>query len=379
MKKGNLLIVFILIIGLAAIVGSIAFLTSTSIKSAGYLIKNDKAFYIAEAGLEKAIWNFNTGIGSSWRTSGSTESFGGGSYTMRVADAPNGDVIITAEGSYQGRTRSLQIRYQQYSDAFDYAVYSIQDLSLGNNTTISGDIFVDGDVEIKNNAEVVDGVVVTTEGHSVTGGGSWIPGTPPDPLPTPPTLDTTFYDNEIATALASGTVNYNYSGTLNLAGGTIYASNDINIDGTIIGPGSLVAGNNITIDNSTAIGSNILLICQNVLDINNNCTIAADTTLFATNQVTLHNNVVGTEIIILTPSIVDINNNVTITGFIFSGQLTLSNNVVFSGSIQTGGFSADNTIGNNSSITYDPSYLPDVLPPGLDVGYSLAEDSWKEL
>lgn len=75
---------------LAAIVGVFLSMISIQTKAGGYDIVSHKALWLAEAGLEKAIWNLKTpvaggGQGEDWTTLGATESLGGGSYTMVVA------------------------------------------------------------------------------------------------------------------------------------------------------------------------------------------------------------------------------------------------------------------------------------------------------
>ena len=89
-RKGVVLILtFIIMTTLTAIV--VAFLSMTSIqtKGAGYDIASHKAIWLAEAGLQKAIWNLKTPVGSGgqgedWTTAGTTETLGNGSYTMVV-------------------------------------------------------------------------------------------------------------------------------------------------------------------------------------------------------------------------------------------------------------------------------------------------------
>lgn len=383
-KKGNLLITFILIVSLAAVVGSISYLTAISIKTTRYVLDRQKAFYIAEAGLEKAIWYFKTpigdgGKGEDWRTTGSTESFSEGSYTFYVGGAIGGDVTITSEGTYQGKTRTIQVRYHQYSPGYDYAVFSRQNIQLKNNATVYGDIFADGDVDVAVKAKVLNGVIITTEGHVVTGSGVYTIGTMPDPIPTTPIIDTTYYYTEIATALASSTVDYTYNGSLNLAGSTIYANNNINIEGTIIGPGALVAGNDIYITGTTTIGQDIEFIAGHDLEFENGCAIDDDNNMFADNRIYMNNNINGDKLTIICSHEVEIRNNSIVTGLIFAGQLSLYNNVDFSGNIQTEGLVSDNIFGNNSTITYSADYLPSDPPPGVTAEYNLEKNSWKEL
>ncbi len=89
-KKGAaLLLTFIIMATLAAITAAFLHMTSIQARASGYDIAGTKALWLAEAGLEKAIWNLKTiaeegGKGEEWITSGTTESLGEGNYTMVV-------------------------------------------------------------------------------------------------------------------------------------------------------------------------------------------------------------------------------------------------------------------------------------------------------
>lgn len=90
-EKGTvLLLTFIMMASLTAITVSFLYMTSTQLKGSGYDLASSKALWLAEAGIQKAVWNLKTPIGSGgegedWATSGSTENLGDGSYTMVVA------------------------------------------------------------------------------------------------------------------------------------------------------------------------------------------------------------------------------------------------------------------------------------------------------
>lgn len=84
-----LILTFIIMTTLAAITITFLYMTSIQTKTAGYDIVSHKAFWLAEAGIQKAVWNLKTpvangGQGEDWLTAGTTESLGGGTYTMVV-------------------------------------------------------------------------------------------------------------------------------------------------------------------------------------------------------------------------------------------------------------------------------------------------------
>lgn len=90
-EKGTvLLLTFIMMVSLTAITVSFLYMSSAQLKGSGYDVASSKALWLAEAGIQKAVWNLKTPIGSGgegedWTTSGSTENLGNGSYTMVVA------------------------------------------------------------------------------------------------------------------------------------------------------------------------------------------------------------------------------------------------------------------------------------------------------
>ena len=96
-----LLSTFIVMLTLTAIVTGLLYMISIQTKGIGWDIPSSKAAWLAEAGLQKAIWNLKTptgsgGQGESWTTTGTSESLGSGSYTMVVARY---DFALAANGA----------------------------------------------------------------------------------------------------------------------------------------------------------------------------------------------------------------------------------------------------------------------------------------
>ena len=89
-KKGAvLLFTLIVMITLTSVVGAYLGFVQYSTRSTGAQISDSQAIYLAEAGLQKAIWNLKTPgdsgeQGEDWTTVGRTEDLGSGSYTMEV-------------------------------------------------------------------------------------------------------------------------------------------------------------------------------------------------------------------------------------------------------------------------------------------------------
>jgi len=88
-KGAVLLLTIIVMITLTSVVGAYLGFVYYSTKSTGAQISDSQAIYLAEAGMQKAIWNLmrtaaNGGQGENWTTAGTTENLGEGSYTMVV-------------------------------------------------------------------------------------------------------------------------------------------------------------------------------------------------------------------------------------------------------------------------------------------------------
>lgn len=146
-KKGAVLILsFMIMTTITAITLAFLYITSIQIKASGHDMTSSKALWLAEAGLQKAIWNLKTpilsdGEGEDWTTAGTTENLGEGSYTMEVERwdwalaAHNSEAVATTQeigheadkaidgddGTYwETVTKPLPPGYENITIAFPY-------------------------------------------------------------------------------------------------------------------------------------------------------------------------------------------------------------------------------------------------------------------
>jgi len=160
-------------------------------------IDQKRAFWAAEAGVEKAIWELNNGSWNGWTTQGNNkilqDSMGSaGDYDVTVYDYSNPTLRIEASGFLPNRaaanpiTRKIELIATQMSTSlFEYAAYSEGTLSMlgqaftdsydsslgpygganvgslgdvGSNTEVSpsGRAYVNGDVSIPVDGDVPD-------------------------------------------------------------------------------------------------------------------------------------------------------------------------------------------------------------------------------
>ena len=119
-ERGVILIsAFIVMATVTAITAGFLALQSVQMKAAGSDVVSHQALWLAEAGLQKAIWNLKTRVGSEgqgedWTTAGTTENIGAGSYTMVVtrydfALDTNGGTASASSQSAQGKRASKAI------------------------------------------------------------------------------------------------------------------------------------------------------------------------------------------------------------------------------------------------------------------------------
>ncbi len=113
-----LITTFITLVILTAIVVGFLWMISGESRMIGADVVSSKALWLAEAGIQKAIWNLKTPVGSggqgeSWATTGTTENLGDGSYTMVVSrydfclDTHGASASATSSKGGQGPARAI--------------------------------------------------------------------------------------------------------------------------------------------------------------------------------------------------------------------------------------------------------------------------------
>ncbi len=84
-----LLLTLLIMASLSAVAGGLIVALTTNFREIAVRTNDAKAFWLSEAGIEKAIWNLKTppgsgGMGENWTTPGTIENLGGGNYSMVV-------------------------------------------------------------------------------------------------------------------------------------------------------------------------------------------------------------------------------------------------------------------------------------------------------
>ncbi|MFC1559548.1 hypothetical protein ACFL4F_00405 [Candidatus Margulisiibacteriota bacterium] len=383
--KGNILIIFIMLLGLSFMVFSISTVVTTRVREAMFRTAESQAFYIAEAGLNKAIWYLVVpvslgGKGRDWRGS-TTEAFSGGSYSVTVQDAAVfGEVFLTSTGEVGELSRTITqlVDTETFPAAFDYAMFSGNyDFTIEGKASISGDIFANGSISLTGTAQLINGEAYHSEGYAVSGNAT--DGGTPDPVPAMPSMDTTYYDGQISIAEGIAPADQSYV-SLNLNGGIVYINGDADISGSgvITGPGTFVCTGKLMISGSpVSDGSAIVFISKGDIEIAGNASLPNSSFYARENMVTTGNvNIqIGT---MLASGDFLIDGSVDFRGAVYCANvLTVSGNPIVSGSLVANRFEG---IGGGISITYDPSMLPSAPPAGLEKGDpEPIKGTWEEL
>lgn len=175
----TLIFVFILVtFGVALLT-----MTGNDIKLSALQRDSTEAFYIAEAGIDKALWYLNTpedngGEGLDWRTNEYQESYPAVStnyYQLTVEDTEQDIIKITSRGVvFDGNkvygSRKIEVKAKKAISPSPSPAYSYT-ISTEGNLTFSGIVEIDGDVHSNGNISAGAEVLLTT-GEATASGAS---------------------------------------------------------------------------------------------------------------------------------------------------------------------------------------------------------------
>lgn len=135
-------------------------------------VNSYQAYYAAESGLEDMILRLR----EDWpRANPNTIIIGEGGATVSVSNISDGARIISAKGSSGGSARRVEMVEEMITDSisFFYGAHAgIGGLILENGSDIIGEVYSNGDAEIRNTSSVIGSIKVALNGASLAGGGS---------------------------------------------------------------------------------------------------------------------------------------------------------------------------------------------------------------
>lgn len=182
-QKGMALLTTLIFVFIMVTFG-VALLTMTSNDSKLSTLQRDstRAFYLAEAGVDKALWNLNTstdngGEGLDWRTNDETGPLHEGTiaeyYDVTVITIQNATetlpeiIKITStgvidNGTYTSGKRKIEVEAQKAISpsstlCYNYALATDSILTINGAITINGDIHANGSIGGSNNDPTVNG------------------------------------------------------------------------------------------------------------------------------------------------------------------------------------------------------------------------------
>ena len=384
---------FMMVLTLTSLVATYLYVVSAATKSAGFGEIANQAMWLAEAGMQKAIWNLMTpvasgGQGTNWTTTGTTESLGEGSYTMVVTRS--GDTrTITSTGTIGSITRQLQMQVTvtpNWPDAFDYAIFgdtNNDELDLKDDVVVSGHLYYDGDVEVDEDASVINGLVYADD---VSGDGTYTEASgPPSPVPTYPSFTVTTYDGAITTASSTATSDLTLSTgqTLNLTGTVYYKKITIKNDATITGAGTLVATDVIVIKGTANVGPYITILGKDTITVQDSAVVQSNGILYSQKDITVKStaSVTGTLLAPKSGKKVSVKDSATVTGAVYATKVEIKGSTTVTGSVVADEYQGDK-LSESAHVTYNsgsiPTNLPIGMPEGGTSGITQVADSWVE-
>jgi uncharacterized Zn-binding protein involved in type VI secretion len=356
------------------------------LKESGVRVSEIESFYVADAGVNKAIWYLGTPTGSggrglTWRVTGTYEAFGWGGFLLTVRDYATNEVEIISTGEVSGimKTVSQVVTLGGLPAAFDYAVYCNTGTAFSGNVNVQGDVYMNGSSSFGSNCRFTDGYVYHPTGTTLSGGGTWTDGGAENPVPTFPSFDSSYYDGLIATAQGVPAGNQTYSNTtVNLNGQTIYVKGNVTISGntTINGPGQIVATGTINQSGNTYTSALVKFVANGAMGISGN-TYTSGADYYSATSISGSGNTrvdVGS---MLTKGAVSLSGNLNLSGIVFanSGTSFISGNPVIRGALIASHFGS---FSGNANVVFDESKFPSTMPTGFTAStLTVKKGSWR--
>lgn len=351
----SLIAVVIIMLLVATLALLIASTISTGSRAAVIDIQEQQAFYLAEAGLEWYVEQLEND--DDWSTPPAirtNQSFGTGTFTVAYSDAAEDSIDVTVTGRVMGLDGNYAQRViMQHiaksggggTSAFsDFAIYygggdGTIVSNIAKEQTITGDIFVHGDLDIGKDCTITGNVSAT--GEIDVGSGTNISGSTNEGADLPavqPTLDTAYYDDLILTASAQASGDRRFEAESVSA--TMYVNGDVDIDDYIDGSGTIVATGSISINKNTDIGDGITLIASGSLLMGKNGNVGTNVTFYSSSNIDLNQGIVlgagagvGEGVVLLSPGDIVLAKDITINGLIFGDNIDISNNLTLIGNL----------------------------------------------
>lgn len=163
-QQGGFVLVYVslLVTMLVIFAASIAAHALTDVRSAQRSSASVQALYLAEAGIDQALFQLRQDY--NWETGWTNVALGSGTYSVTV-DALGGERRLTAQGASQAlgtpvvRMVEAIVRQNIPPNFFDYVIWAAEELDLnGNSFSVTGDV-MHADTSPEGNLSQVEGTV----------------------------------------------------------------------------------------------------------------------------------------------------------------------------------------------------------------------------
>lgn len=171
-QKGavSLIIIMLVISAMLGITATIFIATSGEQKILGHSLKSVQAYYAAESGLEDALLRLQKDL--SWSSPYSLE-VGSASTTITISDIVGGSRTLIVTGDLSNHLRTVAVTYEITADdvSFNYGAQAGDGgVVMANGSTIEGNLFSNGSVDMTGSAEITGTAIVAQNGNYLKGG-----------------------------------------------------------------------------------------------------------------------------------------------------------------------------------------------------------------
>ncbi len=256
---------------------------------------SDKAFWAAEAGIFHAKTML---IADAAFRDMATRSLTGANPDYQVTKTWDGGSVYTLRSTGTVVSSSRVVWQTVFAGeippaAFDYALFGGDgDLWLRKGAVIDGSVFQNGDINMVVPVTVSNGTVSVGNSSDIISPPT-VPIITPDPVPEFPLFDPgptgAGYDKLISDAAGPLGIITNTIGSWVLGGGTSYVqSANLDITGTIRGPGVLAVSGSVTINDDVRLTNNVQIVAGGTLILKcSPCTAGTNCLIYAHDGITV--------------------------------------------------------------------------------------------
>lgn len=336
-----------------------------------------------------------------------------------VADAVvvrSGQVFtVSACGSNVVARLSRRVRQtfiiRQYDYWDDFALFVGGDgCDLGQSIGIYGDVFCEGSLRMSQAAAIFESVyckgdlmmsqsaavyneafvggTIQLGQSSVIYGGSYPFSSPANPYyvvqPTVPKVDWSWYQDLLAQASVQDS-GLNFGNDINLSNRVLFVRGAASlgsyrrIDSDPPG-GILVVRDSLTLQQNAQIGNDVTILCGTVFAMGQDTRVGQNSLIYAGTRIEMkQSGIIANRCSLITPGTIEMKQAAQASGFVYAGaMLDISQSTAIFGLAFSGRRAS---LSQGVTITYNPTIVPAVLPPGLLMTNAVVvtPSEWREL